>query len=335
MNFQHTQNKSRVFLGGVPSNMSSGELLSHLSEYVQVECIEEVGGTSGNTWSSDTIIDKGYCVVRLKNRFEAEHLLTLGKIHLKERRLIILPYLHGKQVHRINAMNNKRRAIIKGVPSDLPENYVVNKLERDYGPITHVFTFDQPYNEKKRKGDRNFLTYSVMFKNKEDSKRAILDQKIVLAPKVECQIERFFPQRKKFKKANNHDHSQPMQRLFFTTDLSRGFGCKGRFKPENFHRKSPFDDGDERFHHDKYKSNSHFKIQAQAADPCFRAGPNIGPREHGLIEMDQRNNLRNHWVKPCSKNYEQSTRKKIHDEASVRFNKHGSPGINFLRHQWN
>jgi hypothetical protein len=123
------------------------------------------------------------------------------------------PYLTGVNLYKLNARNNKRRIILKFVPSYLRVKEVRNALEDQFGEIEEIYPFlsDSKYHDESR---RKYYTYSVMFVNPSAAQKVANLNVIQLKVGVHAQVEKYAKKKGRTHKDSDEDHkhkNKPLQ----------------------------------------------------------------------------------------------------------------------------
>ena len=192
----------RIFVAGVPSGVSSKTVESYFRSFGPITAITEIDRRveDAGIYSNDvdsTIhpfeIMRGVCCVITPYEQTYNAILGTSNHCIKKRTIMCSPYKSKKAAIKENRKNNKRRIIIKRVPSSIEEGIIKDSIEYLFGPISVFFSFlpeamqvKNPYRNR-----RLHKSYSVMFTDKQSAQLAVDAGKFFLRGYGELAIEPF------------------------------------------------------------------------------------------------------------------------------------------------
>lgn len=184
----------QIFVAGIPCLTSAQEVTMCFSRLNYVVRVEQSSFPTLFAKNQRLVVD-GHCVISVKNLSSYEGILSHGEIKLKGRKLMCKPYLTGVNLYKLNAQNNKRRIILKSVPSFLYERDVRHSLEKKFGKIEQFFPFLSD-NRTPEESKRKFTSYSVMFEDVNSALWAVEANVVELKEGIYANIEKFSRKRK-------------------------------------------------------------------------------------------------------------------------------------------
>ena len=153
--------KLQIYVAGIPTSTTTVELSACFSRHSYLVRVETTSKFPTGDNSQRFVLD-GHCVISVADTTTYESILTNKRILLRGRRLMCSEFLTGTKLYKLNAMNNKRRIILKYVPSYLSEIEVKDSLERQFGKVERFFSYLSEHKEADE-SRRRYKAYSVMF----------------------------------------------------------------------------------------------------------------------------------------------------------------------------
>ena len=153
-----------LFISGVPQGTLSSDLIKLFTEHgFNVRMFRKDPKSAPSEW----LVRSGYCLVQASDKITYKALLRREQFDFTSRKLMVSPYLQGAKLHRTNAKKNRRRIVVKHVPSFIPESDLVICLEQTFGKIEAIYKFkDSPFkNIAATKSDGSMEVYSVMLQH--------------------------------------------------------------------------------------------------------------------------------------------------------------------------
>lgn len=225
----------KIFVAGIPSRYTSTEIKLYFASFGAISSVEMVPRSSQrrrlNFRSNND--KKGAWIISVETRDVFDRILNHYPHRFSDRNLICKPFLYGPELAQTNSLNNKRRVILKHVPTELSEESLRSMLIRDFGDIECLFSFrpdKQPTVSK-----RQYHSYSVMFMQEHSAVKAIqagsLNYSKGSSPiKVEqfCikKKKKLLPSKSNSKAKRSGDEPSPKSFVFVNTrDLLRSPSC--------------------------------------------------------------------------------------------------------------
>lgn len=196
-----------IYVAGIPNKTSVSELedcFYFLGFSVKVEANKN---QSQRVRRTDTLTE-GYCVISVKCTSAYDEILTSKEIILKKRRLMCKPYLTGAGLYKQNAINNRKRVILKYVPSYISPRELKHFIETSYGKIEQFFAFKSESESSQIGLGRKFTSYSIMFLESDVALQFSANSNFELIDGVYIQVERF-TQRKREERRLANSTEQP------------------------------------------------------------------------------------------------------------------------------
>lgn len=89
----------------------------------------------------------------------------------QDRRLIIKPFVKGKQLAKLNKDMNSCRVIAKNVPSSITQTQFQNWVSQVAGPVANLYYFQKT--GKRKSTSRAKRTYSILFEHQESAEQLV------------------------------------------------------------------------------------------------------------------------------------------------------------------
>lgn len=139
------------------------------------------------------------------------------------------PFISGSKLAASNSRENKCKVILRGVTRQICIDELKDSLERQGGSIQKMFAF-MPENGLTNTTNRQFLTYSVLFKDLFSSQTLINKSQLILANRRACIIVEKFNYKKSSKvNALNSKNNIKMLKYHYKPKSNRndnqGFIC--------------------------------------------------------------------------------------------------------------
>lgn len=193
-----------IFVGGVPMNATKYEIehcFSFIGSLQRVEAIDEDYSRSSISINNSAFysengkqlknncsaardfqgsLTSGSCILVVSSKHDYEKIIRKSIFYIHQRKLICKPFVSGKKLFRLNHDINRRRVIVKKVPSDFSESQVQKVFESEFGTISHIFIFQdfKVQQESSRnfskpgRSQKKYLTYSILFNEVISAKKA-------------------------------------------------------------------------------------------------------------------------------------------------------------------
>lgn len=143
-------------------------------------------------------LNSGHCLIETESYKSQKNLVQIQYVYFQGRRLKLEKYLSGSDLCKHNSNNNKRRVLVKKVPSTISEKTVRYILERNFGPISECYalmTSKKSITSCIKTNCRDTKTYSVMFENPVNHRLSNAAQ-LEIQPGSFVTIERFVIKKK-------------------------------------------------------------------------------------------------------------------------------------------
>jgi hypothetical protein len=155
--------KLLIFVSGIPTGTLVDELeKSFLDEGYTVRLHDK----RRRPLPRNSHLNMGFCLAEVREPEIFDALKKVKYVLFRRRHLMVQRYLAGKELHESNSYKNKRRILLKRVPSSLPEASVRQFLAKSFGPISEMYALkpdgkgsSPPFSFYKA----NSKTYSVIF----------------------------------------------------------------------------------------------------------------------------------------------------------------------------
>lgn len=156
----------QIFVAGIPSDFEKNDAMNYFKEFGSIISIREKKMPSGG---------RAFILKTGTEETFREILFSKGNHVISGRLVQCRPYERGKRLIQHNISMNKRRVIIKKVPSQLDVAELVNSLEKLAGPIESIYSFSTEQKKKRlsQTYKRKFKVYSVLFIDPGSAQKAI------------------------------------------------------------------------------------------------------------------------------------------------------------------
>ena len=132
-----------LFVSGIPEGTNPHGLISYFNLLGFRIRIFHKDSTTTKLGSQ---ISSGHCLIKVDTEKTYEAILSYHRYYFMGRRLMVSPYLRGANLQRENSQKNKRRIVVKQVPSFVHESELVLCLEHKFGIIESIYKFkDSPF----------------------------------------------------------------------------------------------------------------------------------------------------------------------------------------------
>ena len=203
-----THQHFRIFVAGIPSGVSAKLVKSYFDSFGPVADIVEVrkrlndclqtrrrqrGVRKGENQGG---IDSGVCCLYTPCEATYHAILDTADHALNGRSIMCSPFKSKRTAIQENMQNNRKRVLIKRVPSTVPESSLRESLESVFGPVAVFFSFlpelhSRSQAKSAKQQQRLFKTYSVMFDAETSANKAILAGHLCLSDGATLVIEAF------------------------------------------------------------------------------------------------------------------------------------------------
>lgn len=148
-----------VFLSGIPKGITVLEISAVFSELgFKISVVNQ----SLKKLGPESRISCGYCLLKAGTYYDYQEIMGHQHLLLFGRRLIVKPYLRGYDLIKANKNNNKRRILLKKVPSLISDLEVKTFLEKKFGGITEFYQLKSHKSVGKTKNPKT-KAFSVLF----------------------------------------------------------------------------------------------------------------------------------------------------------------------------
>ena len=177
----------KIFVAGIPTVTPDFEVLKYFRRFGDVVWIDRSRGNPSQTEEDH----RNHCILYMRDKASVNAVLRMAPHAVGGRRVMCKEYLEGSQLFRQNLDYNRRRVILKKVPADLSEAQVRRYLEQAFGEIDTMFCFLPESNKDRKFHQRQYRSYSVMFKLAQSANQAALAKIIYLKDQQRTIVERF------------------------------------------------------------------------------------------------------------------------------------------------
>lgn len=186
----------KLFIGGLPPYMNIEEIEASLSSLVPISQVEflnprEQGQRKQSAGSyTHKSQQTEYCIVTVTDRLFYNRLIQVNNLSLGGRALVISPYLNGIDLYKANAFNNKRRVVLKGVPSDMQIASLVELIQWKFGQVENMFPFRKSTSIITA-NELAITSFSIMFVDVKAANLAASAGYLDIDKRTSCVIEKF------------------------------------------------------------------------------------------------------------------------------------------------
>ena len=132
-----------LFVSGIPEGTSYHGLISYFKHH---GFTIRIFHRNYKPRSAESHFSVGHCLIKVDSELTYTTLLGYRRFEFMGRRLMVSPFLQGAHLHRANSQKNKRRIVVKLVPSFVHESELVLCLERYFGAVESIYKFkDSPF----------------------------------------------------------------------------------------------------------------------------------------------------------------------------------------------
>ena len=167
-----------LFVAGIPYGTTPGTLERCFARAGYSVAISE-RESSLTPLGSSLALCKGHCVIKAADKHTYHAILGNGDVAIQDRVLICKPFLRGEKLFHQIAVSNKKRVILKGIPSFMDLDSVREKLESLYGRVESMFRFmsdgRSPYDREESSSFSRKISLSVMFIKQQSARTAAQD----------------------------------------------------------------------------------------------------------------------------------------------------------------
>lgn len=207
-------NSSLLFLTGIPTGTQPAKLASMFSS---IGFTVKIYDQKEQAIMPSRPIKNGYCLLETSSRRDYESLLDMKHVAYVGRRLIVKPYLAGVELYKENRKNNKRRVLLKQVPTYITDEEVKFHLCEKFGEIVEFYRL-QSHKLAESFKDRGFKAFSVMFKDSVVEKVG-QNTSLEIRNGLRLKLERFSMEKKKSTFLGSPTNQLKMEKRSF---LSKG-----------------------------------------------------------------------------------------------------------------
>lgn len=167
-----SKSHARIFVGSLPGFMTERQVLDFFSKFGKIDSVEikpRQDNPNKNT---------GYCVLQVHNKVVFHKIISFEHLEIFPGRYIVCkPFMKGTELKKATRNLDKRRLIVKHVPSIIKEHDLRRYFER-YAEVENIFPFHHDSSpvesSSKPKHNKNImktLTYSLVFNTVDDANR--------------------------------------------------------------------------------------------------------------------------------------------------------------------
>jgi len=203
----HEEVDLRVHVTGVANPTPLKRVFEYFSQFGQIKAVRENSKRGGVQLERDDPgsledlsvrlnIRSGSCIVEILNLKTKKAILDYQSHNLDGRTLKCSNFKTAEQLSQENLVNNKRKVILKKVPSSIPEEELKQFLENQFGTLETIFPFmpDKKKLQKLTKENartRTIKSYSVMFKEAQSAEKAATSYMLELPEYGKFFVEQF------------------------------------------------------------------------------------------------------------------------------------------------
>lgn len=190
-------NNHLLFLTGIPNGTVPSTITSKFANLgFTVKLMDQRNRTIKNL----SFITNGYCLIETSSHQAYQTLLEMRHVAFAGRSLILKPYLTGVELFKENRKTNKRRILLKLVPSYITDEEIRKHLSLKFGGIKEFYQLQhkKPLIESKQ---RPFKTYSIMFEEP-ILEKSVENYTLELRKGLFIKLERFSIEKKKKSRKN-------------------------------------------------------------------------------------------------------------------------------------
>lgn len=164
--------RMKLFVAGIPSGVDTRQVAKFFSQFGQFELLDHSGHIVGFQAAS---LSRGHMFLVCPDKAVADAMLAQRSFQFLGRTLTVTEYKSGQDLIAENQRLNKRRVILKKVPSYVAESDLRAELTKKCGPIHTLFQF-KPVNSPDLSPSHavehpRFHVFSVVFKDLGAAKR--------------------------------------------------------------------------------------------------------------------------------------------------------------------
>ena len=167
-----SKSHAKIFVGSLPGFMTESQVLEFFSKYGKIGSIEIKPRQDNPSKNS------GYCVLQVHNKVSFHKIISFEHLEIFPGRYVVCkPFMKGTELKKATRNLDKRRLIVKHVPSSIKEHDLRLYFER-YAAVENIFPFhhdsspvDSNIRSKRNKFTSKTLTYSLVFDTVEDANR--------------------------------------------------------------------------------------------------------------------------------------------------------------------
>ena len=167
-----SKSQAKIFVGSLPGFMTESQVLEFFSKYGKIDGIDlkqRQDNPNKNT---------GYCVLLVHNKVSFHKIISHEHLEILSGRYVVCkPFMKGTELKKATRNLDKRRLIIKHVPSSIKEQDLRRYFEW-YAAVENIFPFhhdsspvESKATSKHIKSSTKSLTYSLVFRTVDDANR--------------------------------------------------------------------------------------------------------------------------------------------------------------------
>ena len=164
-----------LFVTGIPSKTTAREiedLFLDLGQF-QILCLKSTKDTTKIQFANPLPnLRRGFCILEAMNPFSYFAALEKVQIKILNHSLKITKFLIGRELDEFTKEEESRRVVVKRVPHNLPQEYLIRALERHFGLIRRAFQYEVPSKKRSCKSLGKYCSYSVEFDSAESARLA-------------------------------------------------------------------------------------------------------------------------------------------------------------------
>lgn len=207
----------KIFVAGIPYNTSEKDVINFFGKFGKVLGVaKHRRSTKHHNSYQQCYIREGHCVLALSDYETFDSILKTKNITMFGRSIMCEAYKSGVQLYKQNSVNNKKRVILKNVPTQYEDEEVKTLLQSAYGEVDTLYHF---ISEQKSPGKfhkkRKYKSFSVMFKHEASAQKAAEDKFLNFDNSCIVVIEKYKIQRKG-KRVENEQKKSSTQRTLPT-----------------------------------------------------------------------------------------------------------------------
>lgn len=167
-----SKSHAKIFVGSLPGFMTESQVLEFFSKYGKIDSIDIKPRQDNPNKNA------GYCVLQVHNKVSFHKIISFEHLEIFPGRYVVCkPFMKGTELKKATRNLDKRRLIVKLVPSSITEHDLRLYFER-FAAVENIFPFhhdsspvDSNSKAKRNKAKTKTLTYSLVFHTVDDANR--------------------------------------------------------------------------------------------------------------------------------------------------------------------